>query len=180
MATFCGAKNSSQQRTSIYNEPAPQSEEGVQIVKTLKEAQEKLEEPPIQRLVKKLEARDQRRCQELQRYIENLRSELRTTGTTEFTEEVLDLAWQVWERLKLYFESRELWLEVPDASPGSQNNFMYAWTRGDYYLECEIFGTGAIEFFYRDDKTDRVWGEDTTLELGFSSDVLAKVQLFTW
>ncbi len=55
---------------------------------------------------------------------------------------------------------------------------MYTWSKSEYYLECEIFATGAIEFFYRNRNTREVRGEDTTLEQGFSTDILDKVSLF--
>lgn len=52
-------------------------------------------------------------------------------------------------------------LEVPDCCPntGSQGEFhiMFSWDKDEDYLECEIFNTGMIEFFYRNSFTHKVW-----------------------
>ena len=134
----------------------------------------------LPRTPKKVEAihPQQQRSESLRVYLDSLKNEARVTGETEFSERVLNLSWSVWERLTSLFQARGLWLEVPDACPGSKNNFMYTWSKSEYYLECEIFGTGEIEFFYRNRNTGEVWGEDTTLDQGFSSDILDKASLF--
>lgn len=134
----------------------------------------------LPRTPKKVEAihPQQQRYQNLRVYLDSLKKEARVTGETEFSERVLNLSWSVWERLTSLFQARGLWLEVPDACPGSKNNFMYTWSKSEYYLECEIFGTGEIEFFYRNRNTGEVWGEDTTLDQGFSGDILDKASLF--
>ena len=129
---------------------------------------------------KKVEAihPQQQRYEHLRVYLDSLKNEARVTGETEFSERVLNLSWSVWERLTSLFQARGQWLEVPDACPGSKNNFMYTWSKSEHYLECEIFGTGEIEFFYRNRNTGEVWGDDTTLEQGFSGDILDKASLF--
>jgi hypothetical protein len=134
----------------------------------------------LPRTPKKVEAihPQQQRYQNLRVYLDSLKNEARVTGETEFSERVLNLSWSVWERLTSLFQARGQWLEVPDACPGSKNNFMYTWSKSEYYLECEIFGTGEIEFFYRNRNTGEVWGEDTTLDQGFSGDILDKASLF--
>jgi hypothetical protein len=118
------------------------------------------------------------RCQRLQEYLDSLKEEIRVVGETEFSEKVLNLSWLVWEALKSSFDSRGQRLNVPDACPGLKDNFMYTWSKSEHYLECEIFGNGEIEFFYRHRNTGEVWGEDTTLEQGFSTDILDKAALF--
>ncbi|WP_026098232.1 hypothetical protein [Kamptonema formosum] len=134
----------------------------------------------LPRLYKKSEAAilPQKRCHGVRVYLDSLKKEARVTGETEFSEKVLDLSWSVWEKLKNLFEARGQCLEVPDACPGSRDNFMYTWSKAEHYLECEIFGTGEIEFFYRNRKNGAVWGEDTTLEQGFSKEIFDKASLF--
>lgn len=134
----------------------------------------------LPRTPKKVEAihPQQQRYENLRVYLDSLKNEARVTGETEFSERVLNLSWSVWERLTSLFQARGQWLEVPDACPGSKNNFMYTWSKSEHYLECEIFGTGEIEFFYRNRNTGEVWGEDTTLDQGFSGDILDKASLF--
>ncbi|WP_293330940.1 hypothetical protein [Microcoleus sp. CAWBG58] len=118
------------------------------------------------------------RCQGLRLYLDSLKNEVREARDANFSERVLNLSWSVWKALKSLFEARGRCLEVPDACPGSKDNFMYTWSESEHYLECEIFGTGEIEFFYRNRKTGEVWGEDTTLEQGFSTDILEKASFF--
>jgi len=117
----------------------------------------------------------QQRCQGMRLYFNTLKNEVENT---EFSEGVLDLSWSVWETLRNLFVAKDLCLEVPDACPGTRDNFMYTWSKNEHSLECEIFGTGEIEFFYRDRRNGKVWGEDTTLEQVFSIDILDKVSLF--
>lgn len=112
-------------------------------------------------------------------YFNSLRDEARVTGGSEFSKQVIDIAWEVWKILRSYFMAKGLCLKVPDACPGQRDNFMYTWSEGEHYLECEIFGSGEIEFFYRNRKTAQVWGEDTTLKQGFSNAIFGKVELFT-
>jgi hypothetical protein len=115
----------------------------------------------------------------LKSYIDSLKDEVRKEEAPEFTEKVLNLSWSVWEALKTLFEkTKELCLEVPDACPGSKDNFMYTWSKSEHYLECEIFGTGEVEFFYRN-RNGENWGEDTTIERGFSANILQFLTLFT-
>ena len=134
----------------------------------------------LPRTPKKVEAihPQQQRYQNLRVYLDSLKNEARVTGETEFSERILNLSWSVWERLTSLFQARGQWLEVPDACPGSKNNFMYTWSKSEHYLECEIFGTGEIEFFYRNRNTGEVWGDDTTLDQRFSRDILDKASLF--
>lgn len=119
------------------------------------------------------------RHQELQAYLDLLHDEARATRESEFSERVLDMAWLVWTRLRKHFIKGELCLEVPDACPGQKDNFMYTWSKEEHYLECEFFGSGEIEFFYRNRETGRNWAEDTTFEQPFSKTILEKVELFT-
>jgi hypothetical protein len=52
-------------------------------------------------------------------------------------------------------------LEVPDCCPnnGSSGDFyaMFTWDKDEHYLECEIFNTKEIGFFYRNRLTNEVW-----------------------
>jgi hypothetical protein len=134
----------------------------------------------IKRLIQALEDDYKKRQEELKYYIDALRSEVESNHETEFTVSVIDTSWQVWQKLSRRFSEQGLCLEVPDACPGQNNNFMYTWSKAEHYLECEIFGHGTIEFFYRNRKNGQVWGEDTTLENRFSTAVLEKAAFFAW
>lgn len=135
----------------------------------------------LPRLQKKIEIRNhqRQRAQRLRLYLDSLKSEVKEEIDAGFTEGVLNLSWFVWEALKSFFEETGLCLEVPDACPGLRDNFMYTWSKSEHYLECEIFGSGEIEFFYRNRNTGEVWGEDTTLEQGFSANILNKGSFFS-
>jgi hypothetical protein len=58
--------------------------------------------------------------QALYNYLNSLRSE----AGNEFTESVLDISWQVWQKLRDYFQGINLCLEVPDACVGYQDNLL--------------------------------------------------------
>jgi hypothetical protein len=135
--------------------------------------------PYLQKTTKKVKLQTQRH-QELKAYLDSLYDEARAAKESEFSEGVLDIAWLVWMRLRNHFMENKLCLEVPDACPGQKDNFMYTWSKEEHYLECEIFGNGEIEFFYRNRKTGQNWGEDTTLDQVFSLAVFEKAELFTW
>lgn len=138
------------------------------------------ESEPLQRLVTRLEAIAEQRHLELREYLDSLEAEARSTNQAEFTLKTISIAWQVWLDLRSQLQQREVCLEVPDACPGNQNNLMYTWSKSEHYLECEIFGNGAVEFFYRNRVTNDVWGEDATLGERFSSEILEKATLFAW
>jgi hypothetical protein len=155
--------------------------EGKELNKKIKGVAKKIEkDAPIQRLIKEFDEANERRHQRLRVYVDALRPHANSTGIEGFTISVLDTAWQTWEKLKEYFSSKGLSLEVPDACPGENDNFMYTWSKGEHYLECEIFGNKEIEFFYQNRNTSEVWGEDTSLEKEFSAAVFEKAALFAW
>jgi hypothetical protein len=89
-----------------------------------------------------------KRYQKLISYLKLLRIEAESNHEVDFSIAVINLADQIWKNLNDYFENESL--EVPDACPGNDDNFMYTWSKDEHYLECEIFSNGAIEFFYRD------------------------------
>ncbi|HEY9824766.1 MAG TPA: hypothetical protein V6D19_04910 [Stenomitos sp.] len=152
------------------------SEEGKELDKTIEKVNQSIKEPEyIRKLIKYRKEEDR-----LERFIESLKSEVTKSDDSCFTITVINYSWEVWKYLSKYFSDKDLCLEVPDACPGQDNNFMYTWSRGENYLECEIFGSGEIEFFYRNRKNNQVWGEDTTLEQGFSTSILEKTSLFSW
>lgn len=162
---------------------SPQLEglEGKELNQKLSEVSQAIRrDEPIQRLLRVLEEGNKKRHQELRHYLDSLHFEVESTGQDEFTILVLDIAWQVWTGLREYFLSKGLCLEVPDACPGQKDNFMYTWSKAEHYLECEIFGSGEVEFFYRNRNSREVWGEDTTLEQKFSATILDKATLFVW
>jgi hypothetical protein len=155
--------------------------EGQELSKKINEVSNSIkrtESITIRRLILPLEDENEKRKEGLEYYINSLRSEAESTDESEFTVFVINYSWQVWQELSKHFSERGLCFEVPDACPGQNNNFMYTWSKAEHYLECEIFGNGSVEFFYRNRKSGEVWGEDTTLEHGFSTAVLKKATLF--
>lgn len=163
------------------NFPQLYGSEGQELTQRLNEVTQTIQkDEPIQRLLKSLEKVNEKRHQDLQLYLDELRAEARATGESEFTELVIDIACLVWERLRSYFLSNGLCLEVPDACAGQRDNFMYTWSKGEHYFECEIFGNKEVEFFYRNRNSSEVWGEDTALEQEFSTAILEKARLFAW
>jgi hypothetical protein len=184
-----GSTTFADKSNNIDQEKVRNSNKEIAVYNTdLKERRSKFLSPTVSpfssnlpRTYKKVEATNnhqQKRSQELQVYLESLKNEARDTREVEFSESVINLSGLVWGSLKSSFDGQGLCLKVPDACPGLNNNFMYTWSNADHYLECEIFGTGEIEFFYKDRNNGQVWGEDTTLEKGFSTDILDKAALF--
>ncbi|MBW4426872.1 MAG: hypothetical protein KME50_21095 [Nostoc desertorum CM1-VF14] len=180
MATFTvGSPNSSFVRNFTNRTQQLQGKEGQQLnEKIVKVSHEIKAVESVQRLLESLEQDNQRRHQRLLDYIQSLRSEVVASTETEFTLSVLEKAEQTWENLRSVFLLKGQCLEVPDACPGCQDNLMYAWSKGEHYLECEIFGTGEVEFFYRNN--NETWGEDIKVGQEFSTAIIDKVALFAW
>ncbi|MEG4342429.1 hypothetical protein QUB70_03960 [Microcoleus sp. A003_D6] len=177
----------SRQEIAVYNLAPPVGHQANLIKTDPQERRGRFLSPPISdlsnnlpRIHKKIDARNHQgqRCQGLRLYLDSLKNEVTEARDANFSERVLNLSWSVWKALKSLFEAKGRCLEVPDACPGSKDNFMYTWSESEHYLECEIFATGEIEFFYRNRNTGEVWGEDTTLEQGFSTDILDKASFF--
>lgn len=95
-----------------------------------------------------------------------------------FSTKVLDNARQILNRLSAHFSRDSSLLEIPDACPGESDNFMFVWDKSDNYLECEIFGNGAVEFFYRNRSTNELWGEDITVDAKLTPAIVKKLKLF--
>ena len=180
MATFTLATpNSSFVRNPAKTPISLEGQEGKQLNYQINQVSDNIKsDESIQRLLKTFEEDNQRRHQRLLDYIQSLRSEVNASGETEFTLSVLEKADQVWKDLRSVFSSKNKCLEVPDACPGYNDNFMYTWSKGEHYLECEIFGSGEVEFFYR--TNNDVWGEDIKIGQDFSTAIIEKVALFTW
>ncbi|MGB0561799.1 MAG: hypothetical protein ACPGVO_08345, partial [Spirulinaceae cyanobacterium] len=119
-----------------------------------------------------------KRIQSLSSYLISLLNEAESCGESEFSTAVIRNAWSVWQSLNRYFYASGQYLEVPDACPGEDDDFMYSWSTGEHYLECELFGNGAVEFFYRNRRTNEVWGEDTIKDSRFSAAIFEKLALF--
>ncbi len=157
-----------------------QGQEGKQLNDKIHQVSYKIQkDEPIQRLLESLEKDNEQRHQELLAYIQSLRSEAVANGEIGFTLSVIEKAQQVWEDLRTVFFSNKQCLEVPDACPGYRDNFMYTWSKGKQHLECEIFGNGEVEFFYRGNN-DEIWGEDIKVGQEFSTAIIDKVALFAW
>jgi hypothetical protein len=155
--------------------------EGRELTKKIHEVSRSLSQAEsIQRILKSAEQTNKSQHQELQHYLQQLRREATSKNQSEFTASVIDLSESVWADLRSHFQNQQVCLEVPDACPGHHNNLMYTWSKGDHYLECELFGTGEIEFFYRNRSTGDNWAEDTTLEHGFSTAIFEQLARFAW
>jgi hypothetical protein len=180
MATFTLATpNSSFVRNPAKTALSLEGLEGKQLSDQINQVSDNIKsDESIQRLLKTFEEDNQQRHQKLMDYIHSLRSEVNASCEPEFTLSVLKKAEQVWEELRSVFSSEKKCLEVPDACPGYNDNFMYTWSKGEHYLECEIFGSGELEFFYR--TNNDVWGEDIKVGQEFSTAIIEKVALFTW
>jgi hypothetical protein len=166
-----------------FDTPKLYGQEGQKLTRKMEEVSQVFRGEPIQRLLKSLEKEYDNRHRIFRQYLDTLVTETQDAGEFEFTRSVLEYAWQVWEILKGYYRINCMYLEIPDACPGHSDNFMLTWSREEHYLECEIFGSGAVEFFYRNRQTGQVWGEDTTVEelkAAFPSTIFGKTILFTW
>jgi hypothetical protein len=183
MTTFVETNNSS--RSILKPLPSSQSvgREGQELnekINKVNQSIQKTKSEYIRKLLQPWLEANKNKQASLQVYLESLKSEALENNESQFTVAVLEYSWQVWKSLSNYFSSKDSCLEVPDACPGDNNDFMYTWSKAEHYLECEIFGSGAIEFFYRNRKSGDVWGEDTTLGQDFSISILEKVALFSW
>ncbi|MEH2295071.1 hypothetical protein [Nostoc sp.] len=171
--------NSSFVRNSVKRLLPLEGQEGKELDRKIHEVSDKIKtDESIQRLLRSFEEENEQKHERLLDYIQSLRSKIVASGETEFTVSVLEKAEQVWENLRSVFSLKGKSLEVPDACPGCQDNFMYVWSKRDHYLECEIFGTGEVEFFYRNN--GEIWGEDIKVEQEFSAAIIDKIALFAW
>lgn len=130
---------------------------------------------PIHRLVNQLKQLYLERSQRLQAYLDSLYVD----SSGQERDDFLKYVWQIWSTLRDIFDNRGLCLEVPDSCPG-ENEFIYVWSKGEHYLECEVFVDESVEFFYKNRLTSEIWGEDTKLEDGFSIETLEKLSIFSW
>jgi hypothetical protein len=157
------------------------SDEGDKLKEKINQVNQDIQKPEYFRKLYQSWIEDNKKQQtNLQTYLESLKSEVQESCKSEFTVTVLEYASKIWNNLSLYFLRKNSCLEVPDACPGQNNDFMYTWSKAEHYLECEIFGDGVVEFFYRNRNSGEVWGEETTLEQSFSTSILKKVSIFSW
>lgn len=117
-----------------------------------------------------------RNCKKLKEYIDGINHRIYKKEEREVSKYTLDTSWIVWKKLQHLCNSVGV-LTVPSACLGSDDNFMYTWSNSEHYMECEVFGNGAIEFFYRNDSNGETWGEDVYLDRGFE-EILEKISLF--
>jgi hypothetical protein len=69
-------------------------------------------------------------------------------------------------------------LMTPSASPGEDAVLMFVWSKGEHYLECEMFVSGEVEFFYRNRRTRATWSEDVAVFNQISKQIMEKVAIF--
>lgn len=97
----------------------------------------------------------------------------------EVTKGVLNLSKGVIKCLLSRIRSENKFLLIPDACPRLNNNFMYVWDDGDNYLECEVFLSGNVEFFYKERTTNHIWGIHTLIGVSIPNEVVNKLLLFS-
>lgn len=97
----------------------------------------------------------------------------------EVTKDILNLSKSVIECLLSRIRDKNRFLLIPNVCPGLNNNFMYVWDNGENYLECEIFLSGDVEFFYKERTTNHVWGIDTLIGVSIPDEVVSKLLLFS-
>lgn len=115
-------------------------------------------------------------CKKLREYIDRINDRIDVKEERNVSKDTLDIALTVWEKLRHLCESVGV-LSIPSACVGSDDNFMYTWSNSVHYMECEIFGSGEIEFFYRNKNNGEVWGKDVCLNRGFE-EIFDKAVLF--
>lgn len=187
VATFSPPKNqirlSNQSGIFLSSNGELSGQEGEKLIDIINKVSTSIQETEsTKRLIQSIRDADQKRKQckdNLEFYIDSLRLEAKSTNESEFSVSVIDKSLHVWQELSKGFTQKGFWLEVPNACPGQNNDFMYTWSKDMHYLECEIFGNGAVEFFYRNRESGDIWGEDTTFERGFSAAIFEKVALFS-
>lgn len=181
MATLSASSSSQPIVVGPASSSRLEGQAGQELIQQVKKVTESIcEVETFKQWIKPWAQENQAQHRKLLNYLQTLRDEVRHNEESEFTIALLDLAEQVWLSLRDNFQARSEYLEVPDACPGSENNFMYVWSKAEHYLECEIFGNGAVEFFYRNRSTGDNWGEDTTIGYGLSTTIFDKVSLFAW
>jgi hypothetical protein len=93
--------------------------------------------------------------------------------------QMINLAKAVWGRLRAYTAHYcQKQLSTPSSSPGDDSCLMFVWSKGEHYLECEIFESGEVEFFYRNRRTRATWGEDMAACHQISKQIMEKVAIF--
>jgi hypothetical protein len=97
----------------------------------------------------------------------------------EVNQALYELSLEIWRELSHTLQRNGCFLPIPQVCPGSSNNLMYTWSLDRHYLECEIFDSGEVEFFYRNRSTGETWGEDILSGQHLSREILQKANLFT-
>jgi hypothetical protein len=105
---------------------------------------------------------------------------LKLFNSQEINQVLYELSLEVWMKLSyIAFQMSGLYLRTPQVCAGSSNNLMYTWSLDQHYLECEIFDSGEVEFFYRNRSTGATWGEDVLFGQNLSREILQKANFFT-
>lgn len=94
---------------------------------------------------------------------EKLLAYMKTVKQGGISAEILDISLGTLCMLIDFMNNKGLSLRIPNACSGESDNFMYVWSDDQHYLECEIFTSKIVEFFYKDRVSNTVWGLDTYL-----------------
>lgn len=97
--------------------------------------------------------------QGLLHYLDSLAHEA-TRPDSRFSLEAVENAWFVWQTLRDFFGDQDAYLAVPNACPGEDDNVLFSWDSTRFYAECEIFGDGRVEYFYRNKETEAFDSEE--------------------
>jgi hypothetical protein len=108
-------------------------------------------------------------------YLQGLRDEMifdhRTTLTFQTTFNVQTL-------LKKLNNFNGYSIHSPDMCPSDNLNIiMLTWNTRGHYLECEVY-YNRFEFFYRNDSTNSVFGEDVPIDGEFSEELTHIIKVF--
>lgn len=88
---------------------------------------------------------------------------------------MIPFAWNIWSQVRTAMRGCIL---VPNASPGGEQQILYSWDNGEHHLELEVFPSGAVEWFYRNRTTGKLWSLDTTDSYPCPPDAQERLRLF--
>lgn len=93
--------------------------------------------------------------QEHRRYLQRVSTE---GNPPLITPEVAKKSWNLWLAVRKAIGTA---VPIPSAGTGPDGQMFYSWDRGDHHFEAEIYpDRDAAELFYRNRKTNELWGDD--------------------
>jgi len=82
------------------------------------------------------------------KYLNGLLNE--ANPNSNFTKNAIHNTIKTWENINLHFSGLGKQIKVPNACPGENDNILIVWSQDSFYLECEVFGNGKREYFFRE------------------------------